>query len=278
MDRQKRILAINDISCFGKCSLTAAIPIISAAGMEVCPMPTAMLSTHTGGFSGYTFKNLDDQMLPTAEHWKSIGLSFDAIYSGYLGSFEQLGYVKKIIDDFAGAGTTVLIDPVMGDNGVLYRGFTPEFSRGMSELCRAADIIVPNITEAAYLLEKAYKPCYCETEIRELLKNFYDMGIKKTVITGIPVEGDSIACGICDGGEIEFIKNRRIGGMYHGTGDVFASALLCMYMRGKSIAEAARLSAKFVCDCIMLTKERYGESHYGVDFEDLLGVFTKSNR
>lgn len=274
--KQKRILAINDISCFGKCSLTAAIPILSAAGLEVCPLPTALLSTHTGGFSEYTFKNLDDQMLPIVEHWSKIGLEFDAIYSGYLGSFEQLEYVERIIDIFAGENTTVLIDPVMGDNGVLYKGFSPDFSQGMASLCRRADIIVPNITEAAYLLSEEYKECYTEDEAGKMLERFYLSGIDKTVITGIPCVGGDILCGICNGGCISFVRNRRIDGMYHGTGDVFASALLCEYMRADKLESAVKMAADYVYECILLTKERYGESHYGVDFESLLGTFTNS--
>lgn len=273
--QQKRILAINDISCFGKCSLTVAIPLLSAAGMEVCPIPTAMLSTHTGGFSGYTLKNLDDQILPVTEHWKSLGLKFDAIYSGYLASYEQLEYVKKIIADFAKEDTLVFVDPVMGDNGVLYKGFTPDFSKGMRTLCKMADIIVPNVTEAAYMLSEECKTEYTDKETEAFLKRLSDAGMKKTVITGIPMKNDIVACGIYDNGNISFVKNRKIEGMYHGTGDVFASALLCADMHGAKLESAVKFAADFVYDCIFLTHERYGKSHYGVDFESLMGVFTK---
>ena len=165
MERQKRILAINDISCFGKCSLTVALPILSAAGYEVCPLPTALLSTHTGVFSGYTFKNLDDQMLPITKHWKDSGIEFDAIYSGYLGSFEQLEYVKEIVKNFSGENVTVLIDPVMGDNGRLYSGFDEKFAKGMRDLLKYADIIVPNITEVCFLLDIPYKERFSKEEI-----------------------------------------------------------------------------------------------------------------
>ncbi len=272
---QKRILAINDISCFGKCSLTVALPILSAAGFEVCPMPTALLSTHTGGFEGYTFKNLDDQMMPIATHWEKMGLEFDAIYSGYLGSFEQIEYVKNIIDNFKTDNMTVLIDPVMGDNGVLYKGFTYDFSAGMAELCKKADIIVPNITEASYLISEEYKSTYDGEDIEKILRTFHSMGIKKIVITGIPMENNVVACGICDEGEISFVRNKRIEGMYHGTGDVFASALLSAVLSGDKLKKAAEVAAKFVYDCISLTFRRYGVSHYGVDFESLLNNFTK---
>ncbi len=270
---QKRIMAVNDISCFGKCSLTTALPILSAAGMEACPLPTALLSTHTGGFDGFTFKRLDDQILPITNHWKRLGLEFDAIYSGYLGSYEQIDYVRQIIKDFAREKTTVLIDPVMGDNGRLYTGFDTEFSKGMFELCKCADIIVPNITEASYMLDMPCKQIYCKEDIADIFEKFYINGIKKAVITGIPVSEEKISCGILDESNVSFIENTRIEGMYHGTGDVFASALISGYMKGKTLFDAAGLAAWYVYEAILITKERYGMNHYGVDFEDILGEF-----
>ncbi len=268
--RQKRVMAINDISCFGKCSLTVALPILSAAGCEACPIPTALLSTHTGGFDGYTFKNLDDQIVPICEHWKKHNIGFDAIYSGYLGSFKQLELVKRMIDDFSGENIKVLVDPVMGDNGRLYAGFSEEFSEGMLELCKKADIIVPNITEASYMLKLEYKEIYNEAEICDILNKFMQIGIKNIVITGIHMEGDIIASAVCEAGEMTFHKRGMIGGMYHGTGDVFASALLSAVLSGKDLKSATDVAVDFVCRSIEVTRERYGNSRYGVDFEDEL--------
>lgn len=271
--RQKRIMAINDISCFGKCSLTVALPILSSVGFEVCPVPTALLSTHTGGFSGYTFKNLEDQITPITEHWKKEKISFDAIYSGYLGSFEQLELIKKIIADFSEKGTMVLVDPVMGDNGKLYAGFSAEFSEGMFELCKSADIIVPNITEACYMLKKEYKAIYSESEIKDFFAAFERAGIEKAVITGIHTDENSVVCAVCENGEVSFVKNKKIDGMYHGTGDVFASALLAAVLSGKSLFDAAKSAAEFVLSSIEITQKRYGNSHYGVDFEESVAAF-----
>lgn len=274
MERQKRIMAINDISCFGKCSLTVALPILSASGVEACPVPTALLSTHTGeGFSGYTFKNLEDQIMPVTEHWKRLDINFDAIYSGYLGSFEQIKCVEKIIDNFRKDNVTVLVDPVMGDNGKLYAGFDKKFARGMLELCKKADIIVPNITEVSYMLETEYKEIFSVDDIYALFDLFRKNGINKVVITGIHMENDVVVCAVLDGDETYFVKNNKISGMYHGTGDVFASVLLGAYEKGKTLKESVELAAWFVYECIMVTKKRHGEYYYGVDFESILGKF-----
>lgn len=270
MERQKRILAINDISCFGKCSLTVALPILSAAGYEVCPLPTALLSTHTGVFSGYTFKNLDDQMLPITNHWKESKIEFDAIYSGYLGSFEQIEYVKEIVKNFSGENVTVLVDPVMGDNGRLYSGFDEKFAKGMRDLLQYADIIVPNITEVCFLLDIPYKERFTEEEIKVIFEKFKGIGTKNVVITGINMDEDNVCCGVYDNGEISFIKRKKISGMYHGTGDVFASALLSAYEKGLNLKKSTEFAVWYVFESILITQKRYGDSHYGVDFENLL--------
>ena len=157
-DYQKRVAAIHDLSGFGKCSLTVALPILSAAGIEACAMPTAILSTHTGGISGYTYRDLTSDMRAFMQHWKSLDIQFDATYSGFLGSFEQLDLVKEFFELFRSKNNLILVDPVMADNGELYRIFQPEFATGMRSLCRKADIIVPNLTEAALLLEESYHP------------------------------------------------------------------------------------------------------------------------
>lgn len=271
MNKQKRIAAIHDISCFGKCSLTAALPILSAAGFEACPIPTALLSTHTGGFEGYTFLDLTDELMPVAKHWKSIGLEFDAIYSGYLGSYTQIEHTKEIIKMFKAEDTTVLVDPVMGDRGRLYAGFDREFAAGMARLCSHADIIVPNITEAAFMTGTEYMEVQTEDYIRRLCEKTAALGAAHTVITGVSLEAGRVGAAIVDTqGRTEYIMHKKTEGMYHGTGDVFASALLCGVMHGMPMSESADFAAEFVIKSIEKTKNTYRNENYGVNFEECI--------
>ena len=169
----KRILTIQDISCVGKCSLTVALPIISAFGVETSVLPTAVLSTHTA-FKDFTFRDLTCDMQGIAKHWKEQNISFDALYTGYLGSFEQLNIVSNLIDNFKTKDNFVIIDPVMGDNGSLYVGFDQAFANSMAKLCSKADIIVPNLTEASFMLKEPYiEKDYDEDYIKQTLKKLY---------------------------------------------------------------------------------------------------------
>ena len=189
----KRVVSIQDISCLGKCSLTVALPIISAMGVETCVVPTAVLSTHTGGFSGFTFHDLTQEVAPIAAHWKKEGITFDAIYTGYLGSFEQIDLVGQFFDQFGGKDTLVYVDPAMADNGVLYTGFTPEFAKEMGKLCGKADVIVPNLTEASFMLGIDYVgDQYDEAYIKDLLKRLTGLGCRTAVLTGISFEPGKI--------------------------------------------------------------------------------------
>ena len=189
----KRIVSIQDISCLGKCSLTVALPIISAMGVETCVVPTAVLSTHTGGFSGFTFHDLTQEVAPIAAHWKKEGITFDAIYTGYLGSFEQIQLVSDFFDQFGGENTLIYADPAMADNGVLYTGFTPEFAKEMGKLCGKADVIVPNLTEAAFMLGEEYVgENYDEDYIKGLLQRLTGLGCKTAVLTGVSFEKGKI--------------------------------------------------------------------------------------
>ena len=186
MNRQKRVLAIHDISCIGKCSLTVAIPIISAAELECAVIPTAVLSTHTGEFPGYTFRDLTDDIEPICEHWRSFGIGFDAIYTGYLGSAKQISLVRSIIDTFGGEGKTVFVDPVMADAGRLYANFDMAFVSEMRSLCAEADVITPNLTEAAFLLGGEYRESgYGEEYIKETLGALCELGPKAALLSGI---------------------------------------------------------------------------------------------
>ena len=183
----KRVLAVHDISCFGKCSLTAALPIISAAGIETTVLPTAVLSTHTGGFTGFTYRDLADDLMPIARHWQTLDLRFDAIYTGFLGSIGQIDLVIELIALLKGEGTRVIVDPVMADHGELYGLFSADFPRGMARLCAVADVIIPNTTEAALLLGRDWTaPPYTEEQVRELCSALTDeLGAAAVVLTGV---------------------------------------------------------------------------------------------
>ena len=267
MHRQKRVAAINDISCIGKCSLTVALPVLSAAGLEACPLPTALLSTHTGDFEGYTFTDLTSRLGPIAKHWKSFNAEFDAIYSGYLGSNEQLCFTSEFIDDF-GKDALVLIDPVMADHGRLYAGFKEDFVKGMAKLCGKADVIVPNITEACFLTETPYLGDIQKKEdISEMIEKLGKLSGGTVVLTGVSFDGENIGAACFNGGEISYIFSKRYDVAYHGTGDVFASSLLAALMRNFPVEKAVETAVNFVCKCIEQTIDDIGRSYYGVAFE-----------
>ncbi|MDR1217829.1 MAG: pyridoxamine kinase [Oscillospiraceae bacterium] len=278
MQKQKRIAAVHDISCFGKCSLTVALPVISAAGIEVSCIPTAVLSTHTGGFTGYTYRDLTGDMLPIASHWKQLGLGFDAIYTGYLGSFEQLDIVSEIFDMLAGGDTLVVVDPVMADDGRLYPSFSPDFPRGMRALCSAADVIVPNMTEAALLLGEPYREGpYTREYIEELLSGLIELGPGRAVLTGVYFDGESLGAACRDSrlAETKYVMSRKIPGSYHGTGDVFASALTSCLVTGLTPEDSVRLAVEFTVGSIERTRRAGTDMRYGVNFEAGLADFIR---
>ncbi|MEE1138295.1 MAG: pyridoxamine kinase [Acutalibacteraceae bacterium] len=275
---QKRIAAIHDVSGIGKCSLTAAIPILSAAGHEAAVMPTAVLSTHTGDITGFTYRDLTDDLIPFMNHWKSLNVSFDGIYSGYLGSVRQIDIVCKFIDEFRSENTVVVVDPAMADGGRMYTNFDLSFAREMSVLCRKADIIVPNITEAAFLLGEEYiEPPYSKEYIESIMKRLLAFGPKTVVLTGVAFEEDKIGCGVClENGETFYAFSDHYPGTYYGTGDIFASALTGAYLRGKDIFESAKLALEFTCDAIRRTYEAQTDTRLGVNFEQGLGGLIKN--
>lgn len=270
MQKQKRVAAIHDISCFGKCSLTVALPILSAAGLEACCIPTAVLSTHTGGFSGYTYRDLTEDILPIAAHWKSLDIHFDAIYTGFLGSEEQTDIIAEVIDTIAAPDTLVLVDPVMGDNGSLYSVFQNSFPAAMRRLCAQAGIIVPNMTEAYLLLGEAYRPGpYTEAEINRLLEGLAQLTKGDVVLTGVHFDEDTLgaAAKSAASATADYVLRPRVAGMYHGTGDVYAASLLAAVMRGFSLHEAAGIAADYTVQSIYTTKEMDKDLRYGVNFE-----------
>ncbi len=274
----KRIITVQDISCVGKCSLTVALPVISAMGVEACVLPTAVLSTHTA-FKGFTFRDLTSDIKPICEHWKQEKIHFDAIYTGYLGSFEQLDLMKKLIADFGGKDTVAIVDPCMADNGKLYPGFTQDFAFAMAKLCGLADVIVPNMTEASYMLGIPYvAEGYDEEYVKKILKDLATLGAKKVVLKGIEfaqdqkeVKGVSGKIGIAAYDSVtdtfSWYFHKKMSVSFHGTGDIFASVLTGALMRGKTLEQSYSLAADFVVESIKETLSHENYNWYGVDFE-----------
>lgn len=268
----KRIVTIQDISCIGKCSLTVALPIISACGVETAVIPTAVLSTHTA-FDGFTFRDLTDEIPPIAAHWKAQGMAVDAIYTGYLGSFQQLEIVSQFFDQFKTPENLILVDPVMADNGALYAGFTPEFVQEMAKLCGKADIIVPNLTEACYLLNIPYPgEDYTRADIQHILTELGKLGCKQVVLTGVSLEPGRLGVMAYDTEKQTFFEyyNEKMPSSFHGTGDVFASVVVGAMMRGCPLADALRLAVDFTLESIRKTVADPEHRWYGVNFEEAI--------
>ena len=273
MERQKRVLAIHDISCVGRCSLTVALPILSAGGLDTGVLPTAILSTHTGGFQGYTYRDLTSDIQPIANHLMSLDLRFDALYSGFLGSYDQIDLVIGLMSDFHKEGTLRMVDPVMADNGRLYTTYTQEMAQGMHRLCRAADIITPNMTEACILLNIPYKhEGFSKQETEDILHRLCSIGPRQVVLTGVTLGQDQLGIAAYDAqtNETSYAFQGRYPGVFHGTGDIFASALLCGLMNGKDLKAAAELAVNFTHRCIEKTIASSQELRYGVRFEATL--------
>ena len=270
----KRIITIQDISCVGKCSLTVALPIISAAGVECAVLPTAVLSTHTA-FPKFTFKDLTDEITPISDTVKELGIDFDAIYTGYLGSFTQIELVEKFFKDFKREGTIVLIDPVMADNGVLYKGFTTEFAARMAKLTAHADLIIPNLTEASFMLGVEYNPNYDESYVKKMLKDLTSLGCPRVALTGISFESDKIGVYYYDKTTDSYFYycNEKLPVSYHGTGDTYASATLGALMRGMSYEDSLTLATDFTLECMKYTMKDENRRFYGVNFEEALPFY-----
>lgn len=265
----KKILTIQDISCVGQCSLTVALPIISACGIETCVLPSAVLSTHTAGFSGYTFRDLTEDMPAINEHWKKEGIKFSAIYTGYLGSTKQIEYVENIFNDAAAEGCVKIVDPAMADNGNLYPGFDKAFVEAMKGLCGKADYIVPNITEACFLTDMEYKTEYDRAYIDELLEKLAALGCKNIIFTGISYASDKTGVVVYEDGNYSYYEHEKLPNSCHGTGDIYASSFVGAFVRGKSAYEAAKIAADYTVECIKVTAEE--DNHwYGAKFEPVL--------
>ncbi len=262
-----RILTIQDISCVGQCSLTVALPIISACGVETSILPSAVLSTHTAGFCGFTFRDLSSDMPAICEHWNKEGIKFDGIYTGYLGSVEQIDIVKNIASSCLKNGGKLIVDPAMADNGVLYGAFDMNYANEMKTLCNIADVILPNITEACLLTGMQYKSEYDEGYINQLLDRLQAQFSGVIVLTGVGYDDESTGVVVCDKGEKYYYKHRKHAKGCHGTGDVYSSAFVGALYNGKSYNDCARIAADYTLNCIDYTRQNNPTHWYGVSFE-----------
>ena len=259
----KRILTIQDISCVGHCSMTVVLPVISACGQECCILPSAVLSTHTGGFGKPEVVHLMDAMDAIRNHWKEAGITFDAIYVGYLGSLRAIQAVRAIMDELLTPGGKIIVDPAMADHGKLYSGFNQEYAQAMKELCLQADVMMPNITEAAMMAEMPYEEAVTENYVRQLMEK---LGGKTVVLTGVGFGADETGAAVRDEKGIRFFHHKKLSRSYHGTGDLFAACFTGTWMGGKTMDEAVKIAGDFVCRCIGNTIG--DESHwYGTKFE-----------
>lgn len=266
----KKIVSVQDISCYGQCSLTVALPILSAYGIETAILPSAILSTHTGGFTGFTVHDLTEEMPAIIEHWKKEGITYDAIYTGYIGDtrqFSMISGMRSMLND----GGLLIVDPAMADHGKLYPALNQDIVGGMRSIVKEADIILPNLTEASFLLGDEYKENYNRDEITSILKRLADFGPDTVILTGVSYEEGRIGAVAYDKatGSCEEYFTEKIARNYHGTGDVFSSVAIADLLSGKSISETLKDSCEFVVKCIQNTLP--DESHgYGVKFESVL--------
>ncbi|MEG2000422.1 MAG: pyridoxamine kinase [Evtepia sp.] len=265
----RRIVTVQDISCLGKCSLTVALPILSAMGVETAVLPTAVLSAHTA-FPEFTFHDLTAEIPKIAAHWKRQNLIFDAIYTGYLGSFDQLKLMSQFVDDFKTEETLIFVDPVMGDHGKLYPGFTEKFVDEMGRFCGKADVIVPNLTEATYLLHLPYPDeQYDEAYIRNILRALSQLGVPKVILTGVSFRKGQVGAMAYDADRDDFFlyQNTRLPDTFHGTGDIFASVCVGGLMNQLTLGESLTLAVDYTLECIQKTVSDPDRRNYGVNFE-----------
>lgn len=272
----KRIVTMQDISCMGKCSLTVALPIISAMGVETAVLPTAVLSTHTA-FKGFTFRDLTSDIEPIISHWQKENFTFDAIYTGYLGSFEQLKIAEHLFDTF-GNGQPIIVDPCMADNGKLYSGFTTEFASAMRDLCSKASIICPNLTEASFLLDIPYVGyTYDEAYIQDILKRLTALGCKKAVLTGVSFNDSELGIYAYDSEKDQYYSYylSKFETSFHGTGDIWASTLCGAMALGRRYEEALEIATDYVHECMAVTLDDPDHVSYGVNFEQAIPYLVK---
>lgn len=265
----KKVLTIQDISCVGQCSLTVALPIISACGIETCVLPSAVLSTHTAGFKGYTFRDLTEDMPAIKNHWISEGIKFDAVYTGYLGSTKQIEYVEDIFSSVGSEDCITIVDPAMADNGSLYPGFDDAFVEAMKNLAGKAQYIVPNITEACFLTGMEYKTEYDKEYIQMLLDKLTALGCRNIILTGVSYSADKTGVVVLENGALSYYEHEKLSNSCHGTGDIYASAFVGALVRGKSSYDSAKIASDYTVECIKATAQE--DNHwYGAKFEPVL--------
>lgn len=266
----KRILTIQDISCIGQCSLTVALPILSACGLETCVLPSAVLSTHTAGFTGFTCRDLTEDIPAIKDHWCKEGIRFQAIYTGYLGSTQQIQYVRNIFRDTAAEGCIKVVDPAMADNGKLYPAFDMDFVEAMKGLCAEADYIVPNITESCFLTGMEYQTEYDRAYIDCLLSGLIALGCKNVILTGVSYAEGKTGVVVYEDGAYAYYEHEKLPNSCHGTGDIYASSFVGALMGGKTAYNAAKIAADYTVECIRTTA-KLDNNWYGAAFEPVLG-------
>ena len=265
----KRILTIQDISCVGQCSLTVALPILSACGLETAILPSAVLSTHTAGFTGFTFRDLTDDMPAILAHWQKENIQFEAVYTGYLGSEKQIDYVLDIYGGTKTENSILVVDPAMADNGALYSIFDMNYVNAMKKLCKEADYLLPNITEACFLTGTEYKTEYDRTYIDTLLEKLSALGCKNVVLTGVSYKEGTTGVVVLEQGKYQYYEHPFLPNSCHGTGDIYASAFVGALMKEMSSFDAAKIAAEYTMECIRLTAE-LPNHWYGAAFEPAL--------
>ena len=271
MERVKRVGAVHDLSCFGRCSLAVILPVLSAMGVQCCPLPTAVLSAHTGGFGPVARTELAGQLAGTLAHWERLGLGFDGVYTGYLSTPEQAALAARAVEELKGPGGLAVVDPVLGDGGRLYASVTPELAQAMRGLCGKADVITPNLTEAAALLGRELGELPRDGEA--LARLLSGGGARSVVVTGV---GDGpgrtgAAWFDRDGGGTGAYSVEKAPGDFPGTGDLFTAVLTGSLLRGEGLAAGCDRAADFVRRCAAHTLERGSPAREGVAFEPLLG-------
>lgn len=271
MKESTKILTIQDISCYGQCSITVALPVVSAFGIETAVLPSAVLSTHTSGFTDYTVRDLTEDLPAIRKHWESEGIYFDAIYTGFIASSKQLSYIKNIIDSRLKEDGLVFVDPAMADNGEFYNGFDQDFADAMGELCKLGDFILPNTTEACYILHRPWKEEFTHEEMLEMAEELADFTKRYVILKGDTHRENELGMVVFDkqNSTCEMVYNERVDYMSHGTGDVFASSFVGSVMSGKSPAAACKIAGEFTK--IAIEKTIGDETHtYGVKFEQAI--------
>lgn len=269
----KKILTVQDISCVGQCSMTVALPILSACGVETCILPTALLSNHTAkDFNGFTCLDLTDQFLPVFQQWEKNAIKFDGVYTGYLGDERQIDLLTEYFKKLTVADAPFIVDPAMADNGKLYAAFDQKYVEAMKKLCRAADILLPNITEACFLTGFPYSENIDEHNVSDLLSALADQYGACIVLTGVPCDGNRIGIAVCENGKLtEFYKHERLPLSLHGTGDIFSSVFAGVFLKTKDLKAAVKAAADFTVGSIANTLPDPAH-RYGAKFETLLSL------